>query len=379
MKRNKFPFYRFGARSPFLGFYRIILILPLLSSLVGIRTQAEGRAVPFTAELAQTWDAVSLPVQLAPLFSGTVEGWESQNTIRITSPALPKTISPDLLLSREDGPAYLEVVGPRNHPWLGHRLEVATGTTTSRSAQILRIRSSSRNTRGFPDNALAGAEICAYPHITLPFLLKHDVEWLLRQKPQPILRFFLPFSFGFNEVRPCLSAPAGKLSWGVLTEDLTWVPESLDNLAVAPGSSFVMQNSKRRGAGFSLLGLQRINLPCPRPWQGKGPHLLGYPFSANLHLGTNWPPRGGPLQPSEKASDCDYLGLYLPEGYRTFGYFGTNESTASWRELIRPDTRRAAWGAASNTLTIIPAGQGFLLYPRKDGPDHRFDPPSSPN
>jgi len=331
--------------------------------------------IPFTSELDQGWEAISVPTQLAPLFSGIVERVDMNGDILISS----ASEEPGLALAELTGPAYLEVVGPDQHPWRGHRLDVATGSQSTGKAQSLRIHASTHNSRLQVDASLLLAEIQVFPHISIPSLLDQDIRWTLKKHPQTDLRLYVPTEKGFQEYRPRLSEPQGTVVWNRFDPDSGWTPGKPENLILAPGDCFVLKNSRGRGVGFGLLGLQRIRLSCQRPWLGKGPHLLGYPFSADLRLGRDWPARGGALRPSLNPMDCDYLGTYLPEGFRAFGYFGSDESTASWRELIRPGTRRAAWGAASNTLTIIPAGQGFLLYPRKDGPDHRFDPPSSPN
>lgn len=331
--------------------------------------------IPFTSELDQGWEAISVPTQLAPLFSGIVERVDMNGVVTFSS----SSEDPGLALAKLRGSAYLEVSGPSQHPWRGHRLEVGTGSLSTGQGLTLRVLGSPRNSRPQADASLLFAEIRVFPSLTVALLLGQDIGWTLRRYPQTDFRLYVSSPNGFREFRPRLTDAAGTVVWNHFDPDSGWTMGKPEDLILSPGDCFVLRNSRGRGIGFGFFGLQRSNLPCQRPWVGKGPHLLGYPFSADLRLGLDWPARGGALRPSLNPMDCDYLGTYLPEGFRAFGYFGSDESTASWRELIRPGTRRAAWGAASNTLTIIPAGQGFLLYPRNDGPDHRFDPPSSPN
>ena len=329
-------------------------------------------ATPFVAEMDQVWDAVSVPRQMAPLFSAQVTRVEPGGKVFISS-SLPDAC---LALVNEVGPAYLEVTGPANHLWLGHRFELGTGPNATGESFCLKVIPSPRSTRTDLDASLVGAEIRVYPHVTLPLLLERNTSWILKTFPQSNLRYYLTTETGFQEFWPRLNPSQPGVSWCIFDDqEFTWISASLEDLVIAPGECFVIRNGTRRGAGFSLVGSDRTNLPCPHPWKGKGPHLLGYPFSSDLLLGRDWPRQGGALTPSENPADCDYIGVYLPDGYRTYGFFGRSVTTALWREIIKPGTRRAAWGAITSTITTIPAGQGFLLYPRKDAPDHIFYPP----
>ena len=329
-------------------------------------------ATPFVAEMDQVWEAVSVPRQVAPLFSAQVTRIEPGGKVFISS-SLPDAC---LALANEIGPTYFEVTGPANHLWLGHRFELGTGLSATGESLCLKVIPSPRNTRTDLDASLVGAVIRVYPHMTLPLLLDRNTCSILKAFPQSNLRYYLPAEAGFREFWPRLNPSQPGVSWCIFEDqEFTWISASLEDLVIAPGECFVIRNGIRRGASFGLVGSDRTNLPCPRPWKGKGPHLLGYPFSSDLLLGRDWPRQGGALTPSENPADCDYIGVYLPDGYRTYGFFGRSVTTALWREIIKPGTRRAAWGAITSTITAIPAGQGFLLYPRKDAPDHIFYPP----
>ena len=329
-------------------------------------------AIPFVAEMDQTWEAVSVPRQIAPLFSAQVTRVEPGGKVFISS-SLPDAC---LALTNEIGPTYFEVTGPANHSWLSHRLELGTGLNATGESLCLKVIPSPRSTRSDLDASLVGAEIRIYPHITLPLLLDRNTSSILKAFPQSNLRYYLPAETGFREFWPRLNPSQPSISWCVFDDqEFTWISASLEDLVIAPGECFAIRSGIRRGSGFSLVGSDRTNLPCPRPWKGKGPHLLGYPFSSDLLLGRDWPRQGGALTPSENPADCDYIGVYLLDGYRTYGFFGRSVTTALWREIIKPGTRRAAWGAITSTITTIPAGQGFLLYPRKDATDHIFYPP----
>jgi len=357
------------ARGFFISPFGILAGLVWALSIAAVFGQDEGTS--FTAELDQVWEAVSVPTQLAPLFSAKIEKVEADGKILISSTAM----DPCLALTKESGSAYLEVTGPAGHAWLGHRLEVGTGSRATGEAQLLQVISSPRNTRANLDQSLVSAEIRVHPHLSLPYLLEKESRWILEKFPDCKLRFFVPTESGFREFRPQLTDPAASISWNTFIPQSGWTPATSDDLVLAAGDCFALSKSLRRDVGFSILGVQRISLPCSRPWKGKGPHLLGYPFSADLRLGQDWPLTDGPLKPSGNAKDCDYLGLYLPNGYKTFGLFAETGGTPVWREILQPGTRRAAWGAAGNVIKIIPAGQGFLLYPRQDGLDHFFLPP----
>jgi hypothetical protein len=329
-------------------------------------------ATPFVAEMDQVWDAVSVPRQIAPLFSAQVTRIEPGGKVFISS-SLPDAC---LALKNEIGPAYLEVTGPANHAWLGHRFELGTGLNAVADGLCIKVIPSPRSTRTDLDASLVGAEIRVYPHVTLPLLLERNTSWILKTFPQSNLRYYLTTETGFQEFWPRLNPSQPGVSWCIFDDqEFTWISASLEDLVIAPGECFVIRNGTRQGAGFSLVGSDRMNLPCPRPWKGKGPHLIGYPFSADLQLGRDWPSPDGPLKPSGNAKDCDYLGVYLPNGYKTFGLFAEAGGIPVWREILQPGSRRATWGAITSTITTIPAGQGFLLYPRKDAPDHIFYPP----
>ena len=331
-------------------------------------------AIPFVAEMDQVWEAVAVPRQIAPLFSAQVTRVEPGGRVVISS-SLPDAC---LALANEIGPTYFEVTGPANHSWLGHRSEVGTGLNATGESLCLKVIPSPRSTRADLDASLVGAVIRVYPHITLPLLLDRNTSSILKAFPQSSLRYYLPAETGFREFRPRLNPSQSGVSWCVFDDqEFTWISAPLEDLVIAPSECFVIRSGIRKGAGFSLVGSDRTNLPCPRPWKGKGPHLLGYPFSSDLLLGRDWPRQGGALTPSENPADCDYIGVYLPDGYRTYGFFGRSVTTALWREIIKPGTRRAAWGAITSAITTIPAGQGFLLYPRKDAPDHIFYPPQN--
>jgi hypothetical protein len=329
-------------------------------------------ATPFVAEMDQVWEAVSVPRQIAPLFSAQVTRVEPGGRVVISS-SLPDAC---LALTNEIGPTYFEVTGPSNHSWLGHRFELGTGLNATGESLCLKVIPSPRSTRSDLNDSLVGAEIRIYPHITLPLLLDRNTCSILKAFPQSNLRYYLAAETGFREFRPRLNPSQPGVSWCVFDDqEFTWISAPLEDLVIAPGECFVIRSGIRKGSGFSLVGSDRTSLPCPRPCKGKGPHLLGYPFSSDLLLGRDWPRQGGALTPSENPADCDYIGVYLPNGYRTYGFFGRSVTTALWREIIKPGTRRAAWGAITSTITTIPAGQGFLLYPRKDAPDHIFFPP----
>ena len=329
-------------------------------------------AIPFVAEMDQVWEAVSVPRQISPLFSAQVTRVEPGGRVVISS-SLPDAC---LALTNEIGPTYFEVTGPANHSWLGHRFEVGTGPNATGESFCLKVIPSPRSTRADLDASLVGAVIRVYPHITLPLLLDRNTSSILKTFPQSNLRYYLPKETGFREFWPRLNPSQLGVLWCAFDDqEFTWISASLEDLVISPGECFIIRSGIRRGAGFSLVGSDRTNLSCPRPWKGKGPHLLGYPFSSDLVLGRDWPRRGGALTPSENPADCDYIGVYLPDGYRTYGFFRTSETSVLWREIIKPGTRRAAWGGITNTITTIPAGQGFLLYPRKDAPDHIFYPP----
>ena len=340
-------------------------------SIVTVFSQDKGTS--FTAELDQAWEAVSVPTQLAPLFSAKIEKVETDGKVLISSTAM----DPCLALSKESGPAYLEVIGPAGHAWLGHRLDVGTGSRATGEAQLLQVISSPRNTRANLDQSLVSAEIRVHPHLSLPYLLEKESRWILEKFPDCKLRFFVPTESGFREFRPQSTGPVASISWNTFIPESGWTPAAPEDLVLAPGECFALSKSLRRNVGFSILGIQRTSLPCPRPWKGKGPHLLGYPFPADLRLGQDWPLTDGALKPSENAKDCDYFGLYLPNGYKTFGLFAETGGAPVWREILQPGTRRATWGAITSAITTIPAGQGFLLYPRKDAPDHIFYPPQN--
>ena len=121
---------------------------------------------------------MGVTVQNPPASVGTIANGDK-------SGALLKSDQPgewvNLLLSGRH--YFLEISGPSQHPWVGHRLEIDEPATRALAANQVRWEAESPANTRVPDATLAGATYQIRPHITLGELFA--TSWEHRWHYQP--------------------------------------------------------------------------------------------------------------------------------------------------------------------------------------------------
>lgn len=172
-------------RSAFLG----ILFLPtavfILAHSISSSGQAED-ALPYLLNTSIQLEYAGFPVGYPAVESGSVKsvtgvvvGWSPSFQDRPFGTALP--------VGEE---YYAEVIGPSTHPWLGHRFELDEAATRTRSDNGLVVAVSPFNTRGTPNQTLAGANLEVRRHLTVDGLWgKCSKPHLVRWRKEPLFLF----------------------------------------------------------------------------------------------------------------------------------------------------------------------------------------------
>lgn len=260
-----------------------------------------------TLEGRHLTEAVGVTVQNPPASVGTIANGE-------TSGALLKSDQPaewvNLLLSGRH--YFLEVSGPSQHPWVGHRLEIDEGATRGLAANQVRWEAESPRHTRLPDAALAGATYQIRPHVTLGelFATSWEHRWRYQPNAQPI---------GISLGRPGQSPLELEIRGGSNGAGILWlsggqvvVPE---DQIVAPGAGFVVRFTAQPGLGSGLAGETRT-FPCRAPIVA-GWNLLSYPYPKDLRLGIDWPYADAKATVSSDPNQADRLMTFFLESKRS--------------------------------------------------------------
>ena len=306
-------------------------------------------------------EAMGVTVQNPPASVGTIANGE-------TSGALLKSDKPaewvNLLLSGRH--YFLEVSGPSQHPWVGHRLEIDEGATRGLAANQVRWEAESPRHTRLPDAALAGATYQIRPHVTLGelFATSWEHRWRYQPNAQPI---------GISLGRPGQSPLELEIRGGSNGAGILWlsggqvvVPE---DQIVAPGAGFVVRFTAQPGLGSGLAGETRT-FPCRAPIVA-GWNLLSYPYPKDLRLGIDWPYADAKATVSSDPNQADRLMTFFSGVQKEYGLWSSAQGPR-WR-LINRST--SYWQEPMELLEKIPTGYGFFLHRIRPNPHHAFLPP----
>ena len=346
-------------------------LVPLAVSTVFLGTPLRSQpqeAVPYLVGTGTQLELVGFPVHSPALDAGTVSsvggtlvGWSPSFTDRPFGSAL-----------RAGQEYYAEVVGPADHAWLGHRLELDEATTRARTDHGLVIAASPYNTRGMPNATLAGARLEVRSHLTVDGLWGEAVRnrILYGGEPATSFAFSLPAS-GNRPIIPSLLRPAGSLEW---VEAAFPLPIRVSQpLLIPPGISIAVTFGQKRGSSLSLTGEMR-SWPTATPLQA-GINLLTYPYPKDLRLGIDW----GSSREGFRGSTKPFPGqdqIEILAGKSRLAYAAETQRSGNlrWR-LLNPVNMTRQWMEPATYLDRVPIGQGFLLRKTRADINHCFNPP----
>ena len=331
----------------------VLLFLPILPGAL------RAEQVNLELRIRPGAEAVSFPLQHAPLLQGRVASVPSSLSLQITP-------SGDALAG--SSPLYVTVTGPAGHPLEGERMELDEVASRAAGNGQLVIEPSPLNTLPEVDSRWIDAECEVVPHWTLQDTLGELIRRRLSSPwPGGTPTLWLPWGFGvLQKITPRLTVSSPpRLVW-TFDRDKLWPAEKT---IVPPGQAFLIKSSHPFGFGFSLGGERRLT-PCRVPL-GAGPNLVGYPFPADLRLGVDWGRAADGLVASPSPTLCDRLQMYSGEDLTMFGF----HSSGRWYRILGYGTSSVRWDLSSAPLDIIPVGYGFVLFKLKPDPGHVFRPP----
>lgn len=346
-----------------LAFSTIFLGTPL-------RSQAQ-EAVPYLVGTSTQLELVGFPVHSPALDAGTVSsvggtlvGWSPSFTDRPFGSAL-----------RTGQEYYAEVVGPANHAWLGHRLELDEAATRARTDHGLIIAASPYNTRGMPNPTLAGARLEVRSHLTVDGLWGETVRNRILYGAETPSSFSFSISApgttsGTRSITASLPGPTNALEW---IDSLAQGTRINQPLLVPPGTAVAVTFGQRRGSSLGLTGDSRSWLTAA-PLQA-GVNLLSYPYPKDLRLGIDWGSSQEGFRGSSRPSpSMDRIEILSGTSRQIFGPETQPNGAIRWRRLD-PVFTSVRWATPPSYLGTIPVGQGFILRKAKAEPNHFFYPP----
>lgn len=321
-------------------------------------------AVPYLVSTGQKLELVGFPIHRPALDTGVVQsvagnliGWAPSYTERPFGSAL--------VLNQE---YYAEIVGPANHTWLGHRLELDEATTRARTDHGLVTTASSLNTRGLPDPTLAGAQLEIRQHFTMPGLWGEMVKNQILYGAEKPSAFSFVYSGSSANLTLFPSIQGDVLSWISRA-----VPSTVGHGIIPPGTSVGVIFGGRRGAALGFTGMTRT-WPTATPLQA-GNNFLAYPYSSDMRLGSDWGGTNhgfrGITRPSPNQDRIDLL-----EGSKRQSFYPEKQpnGTIRWRQAD-PVFFTTKWALPASYLDVLPAGQGFVFVKKIADPKHFFYPP----
>jgi len=304
-------------------------------------------------------EAVSFPLQHAPLLQGRVTSVPSSHSLLTTNSADALAVS---------SPLYVTVTGPAGHPLEGERMELYEVASRAAGNGQLIIEPSPLNTLPEVDSRWIDAECEVVPHWTLQDTLGELIRRRLSSPwPGSTPTLWLPQGSGvLQKITPRLTVSSPpRLVW-TFDRDKLWPAEKT---IVPPGQAFLIKSSHPFGFGFSLGG-ERRQAPCHVPL-GAGPNLVGYPYPADLRLGLDWGRAADGLVASPSPTLCDRVQVYSGEDPSVYGF----HSSGRWFRILGYGTASVRWDFSSAPLDVIPAGYGFVVFKLNPDPGHVFMPP----
>jgi hypothetical protein len=316
-------------------------------------------------------ELLGLPVHQPALDSGAVQSVNGP-LIYWTPGFLEKPLGTALLTAQE---FYAEVIGPANHLWLGHRLELDEAATRARTDHSLVIAASPYNTRGLPNATLAGARLEVRSHLTVDGLWGETVRNRIVYGGEPAAGFRFSLAApgtpsGTRSVTASLPRPTNALEWIDSFAPGTRITQPL---LIPPGTAVAVTFGQRRGSSLGLTAESR-SWPTAAPLQA-GANLLSYPYPKDMKLGVDWgSSREGFRGSSRPSPSMDRIEILSGTSRQIFGPEAQPNSAIRWRRLD-PFFTGARWATPPGYLETIPVGEGFILRKAKADPHHFFYPP----
>ena len=324
--------------------------------------------VPYELEASKEFDLVGVPLQRPVLGSlrilaldhGQIASWQSVSDLQ------PFSLS--LLKDRE---CYGEVVGPTNHPALGHRLEIDEISSLIAKGGRVVFQTSTLNTMSPALALLPGTEVSVREHIDLTLLFGTTIrnQVLLGGQRAEGYCFYLNRGTGADILfLTTFLSPQGLLRW--VGPDGKFQKREFTTIPL--GSALGLKFGSFRGPALGFTGEQRTT-GLPLPLQ-KGWNLLSYPFPRDLRLCIDWGGLQSGIRGGPTPLDADRLQIH--EGSRNAIYaleVPAGGQAPRWRQIH--SGRKDQWKTPATYLDVLPVGQGFLLWKGSDAPNHRFDPP----
>jgi hypothetical protein len=343
--------------------FRLIIMLVLQMFAVSLTQSQES--VPYLLSTGQKLELVGFPVHQPALDTGVVQS--VAGTLISWAPSYTERPCGSALVFNQE--YYAEIVGPANHPWLGHRLELDEATSRARTDHGLVTTASSLNTRGLPDPTLAGAQLEIRQHLTVPGLWGEMVKNQILFGGEKSSAFSFIFS-GYATNRTFIPSIQGAvLSW-IGSKEVTAVVEKG---IIPPGSAVGVVFGGRHGSALGFTGMART-WPTATPLQA-GNNLLAYPYSTDMRLGLDWGGTNhgfrGLSRPSPNQDRIDLL-----EGTKRQSFYPEKQSngTIRWRQAD-PVFFTTKWALPASYLDVLPAGQGIVFVKKIADPKHFFYPP----
>jgi len=349
--------------------FQAIIMLVLQMPAVSLTQSQES--VPYLLNTGQELELVGFPVHQPGLDTGMVQsvvgnlvGWTPSYTERPFGSAL---------VSNQE--YYAEVVGPANHPWLGHRLELDETATRNRADHGLLISPSPFNTFGMPNAALVGGRLEVRSHLTVDGLWGETVRKRILYANEPAATFSFSIAApgtasGTRSVTASLPNPNNALEW---IDSFVRATRVTQPLLIPPGTAVAVTFGQRRGSSLGFTGESRT-WPTAAPLQA-GVNLLSYPYPKDLRLGMDWgSSREGFRGLTRPSPSMDRIEILSGSRRQIFGPEAQPNGGIRWRRLD-PIFMSARWATPASYLETLPVGEGFILRKAKLDPNHFFYPP----
>ena len=320
-------------------------------------------------------ELTGIPLRNPILASGLVQNGSASGGLGLKTPDLPTSFGS---LLKGNGPCYLEFVGPANHPWLGHRLEIDVVRTKQSTNEFIFASSSYRNTKWPVDSAVAGGQAQIRSHIVLPTLLERVLKnqqvvssGLVNRLYPPPAFANIAMSLGSGRVSSLFiwMDKSGKVLWGADPTKGVVTPEY--SLILPPASALAL-NLGPAPLGFGFSG-DEVKTPVVAPIYA-GTNLLCYPYMASLKLSSAWSLKNKFLRKTKGVSQYDRIVIRKDAKNHQYA-LNPLLGSGSYGVWQKEDPKTGNWIQPPGYLKEIDPGQGFYFISSGNYPAHTFLPP----
>jgi hypothetical protein len=309
-------------------------------------------------------EVVGFPLQNPVVLEGQIQAIQSPLAVKVSHSSSVTSGT-----SIPDSPCYLIITGPIGHPHEGDHMELDEAASRIGVDGELVFDRSALNTVASTDPSWIGAEYAVIPHWTLQGAIGEMILQRL-SLPNPYSpSFWVPLGGGNHQkIIPRLTlSPNPHLIW-TLEKRSVWPS---DKTILPPGHAFLMKSSNPYGFALSIGG-DRRQAPCRVPLEA-GPNLVSYPFADDMRLGIDWGKTEDGLVASSSPISCDRIYLYAGDDLLIYGL----EASGQWLRILDWGTPSVRWDSSTPALSIIPAGNGFVVFKLNSDPLHTFHPPKA--